>query len=593
MRNLTQQTLKTFWHFSKKYPWQVAFLIFGVIGLTGLSIYIPLVYRDLINVLASGAPREHFSAAVDLIVLILVLNISRIALWRTANFVNNNFQPAVMRDLINACYRYLNKHSTSFFSSNFVGSLVTKVKRYERAYEQISDQIVHDLGRSLLEIGMVLAVLLWQYPRLGLVALAWCVIFLVTSYAYSRFKLPYDVQKAKSDTLSTAQLADSITNNGNIKLFSNWRLENDRFGNVTQQQFLLRRKSWNLGTVGDLAQGSLMLILEFYVMYLALTLWRADAIGVGDVALLQAYLVRIFDKLWGTGRNIRNIYEALADANEMTEMLLTPHEVQDAADAATLRVQKGQIVFDEVAFGYHKETSILKDFNLAIAPGERIALIGPSGGGKSTIIKLLFRFYDVTGGSIYIDGQDIARVTQDSLRDALSLVPQEPILFHRTLMENIRYAKPHATDEEIIRASSLAHAHEFISEFPGGYNTLVGERGIKLSGGERQRVAIARAILKDAPILVLDEATSSLDSESELFIQDALKNLMQNHTTIVIAHRLSTIMQMDRIIVIDDGGIIEEGKHEELLHLEEGVYQKLWGIQAGGFVSAANAADMY
>jgi ATP-binding cassette, subfamily B, bacterial len=222
---------------------------------------------------------------------------------------------------------------------------------------------------------------------------------------------------------------------------------------------------------------------------------------------------------------------------------------------------------------------------LKINPGERVALIGPSGGGKSTIVKLLFRFWDIQNGEIRIDDQDIAKVTQESLRESMALVPQESILFHRSLHENISYSRPDATKDEVTQAAKMAHCHEFISKFPKGYDTFVGERGVKLSGGERQRVAIARAILKNAPILVLDEATSSLDSESEMFIQDALKNLMAGRTTIVIAHRLSTIMQMDRIVVIENGEVIEEGKHEELLKVKQGIYQKLWEIQAGGFDS--------
>jgi ATP-binding cassette subfamily B protein len=240
-----------------------------------------------------------------------------------------------------------------------------------------------------------------------------------------------------------------------------------------------------------------------------------------------------------------------------------------------------------VDFAYENSLPVLKKFNLKISPGEKAALIGPSGGGKSTIVKLLLRFTDIQNGQILIDGQNIAQVTQESLRANIALVPQEPILFHRSLLENIRYGKPKATEKEVIAAAKLAHAHEFISKVSEGYDTYVGERGIKLSGGERQRIAIARAILKNAPVLILDEATSSLDSESELYIQDALKKLMLGKTVIVIAHRLSTIMQMDRIIVLENGKVTEEGKHEELLKMEQGTYQKLWGIQAGGFASAS------
>jgi ATP-binding cassette subfamily B protein len=257
--------------------------------------------------------------------------------------------------------------------------------------------------------------------------------------------------------------------------------------------------------------------------------------------------------------------------------------VVDKPKAREFKFKHGAIEFSKVGFTYKEGVDVLSDFSLNIKPGEKVALIGSSGGGKSTIVKLLFRFFDIQKGRISIDSQDISTVTQDSLRKNLSLVPQDPILFHRSLMENIRYGKPEASEEEVVEASRVAHCHEFISGFPQGYETLVGERGVKLSGGERQRVAIARAVLKNAPILVLDEATSSLDSESEMLIQDALKKLMKGKTVIVIAHRLSTIMQMDRIIVIDGGKIVEEGKHKELLKAQEGIYQKLWNIQAGGF----------
>ncbi|RJQ29940.1 ABC transporter ATP-binding protein [Candidatus Parcubacteria bacterium] len=582
----TKETLGIFWSHSKRYPWQVGVLLSGILILTLLQTYIPLLYRDLVNILSIGASSETASRALDVVFIILGVNLLRVVLWRSSNFANNYFQSRVMSDLTNSCYRYLQQHSQSFFNSNFVGSLVTKVKRYERAFEQIADQVYYDLGRSLLETAIILGVLLWQYKTFGFLMLAWCTLFFAFSYAYSIFKLPYDVRRATADTQTTAQLADSVTNNVNVKLFASYQKENDRFYEVTNKQFLLRKKSWNLGIIGDLAQGLMMIAVEFIIIYLGVTRWREGLLNVGDVVLLQTYLLRIFDKLWNTGKNIQRIYEALADANEMTEILLTPHEVEDVPNARVLEIKKGRVEFRNISFAYHKGVPVLKNFHLTIAPGERVAFIGPSGGGKSTIAKLLFRFYDIDRGEILVDNQNIAKVTQNSLRSALALVPQEPILFHRTLMENIRYAKPDASDENVVRAAKLAHAHEFISSFPEGYNTLVGERGIKLSGGERQRVAIARAILKDAAVLVLDEATSSLDSESELYIQDALKELMKGRTTLVIAHRLSTIMQMDRIIVIDNGTIIEEGKHKELVKVKRGLYQKLWGIQAGGFAKA-------
>ena len=585
MYKLTRETLKIFWRHSKRYGWRVALLVAAVLVVTFFQTYIPLLYRDLIDFLSLGS-RDNLAPAFSLVIFILMANIIRIVVWRAMNFVNNYFQARVMGDLMNTCYQHLQKHSFGFFTSNFVGSLVTKVKRYERAFEQIADQIILDLGRSLLDTGMILAVLLWQYRTFGLIMAGWCAFFVVFVYFFSRFKLPYDIQRAGADTRTTAQLADTITNNANIKLFANYDFEYKRFAKTIDEQFRLRKKSWDLGTIMDLTQSAFMIAIEFWVIYVAVRMWGQGTITVGDVTLLQVYLLRIFDKLWATGRNVRNIYEALADANEMTEILLLSYKVQDIPRAKQLTVRKGEIIFENVSFGYHDEGAILDDFSLKIQPGERVALIGPSGGGKSTIAKLLLRFYDIRSGKIFIDGQDISKVTQDSLREMIAFVPQDPILFHRSLMENIRYASPDAADEEVIRAAKLAHAHEFISSSLRGYDTLVGERGIKLSGGERQRVAIARAILKDAPILVLDEATSSLDSESEMYIQDALKKLMRGRTTIVIAHRLSTIMQMDRIVVIDEGKIIEEGKHEELLKVQKGIYQKLWEIQAGGFAMA-------
>jgi ATP-binding cassette subfamily B protein len=265
-------------------------------------------------------------------------------------------------------------------------------------------------------------------------------------------------------------------------------------------------------------------------------------------------------------------------------MLETPHDINDIPNAKNLIIKEGKIEFKKVDFNYNETRSILKDFNLTIEPHQRAAIIGASGSGKTTIVKLIFRMHDLTAGKLLIDGQDISKVTQESLWQNISLVPQDPILFHRTLLDNIRYGKPDASDDEVIEAAKAAHCHEFISEQTEGYNTFVGERGIKLSGGERQRIAIARAILRNAPILVLDEATSSLDSESEHLIQDALAKLMENKTVIVIAHRLSTIRQMDRIVVIEKGKIVEDGDHNKLLEFKEGIYHKLWQFQAGGFI---------
>lgn len=581
-KSFTKQTLKIFWQHSARYPWVIFALMSGVVLANLSEVYKPFLYKQFFDLLGAG-PGASLHSLLQIILYILILNGVIWVAYRLTEFSNNYFQPRVMSDLMNTCYEYLQKHSVGFFENSFVGSLVRRVTRYASAFESIADRASWDLGRVVIRIGVILLVLLLFRWEIGLAVLAWAVVYIVLMYRFALYKLPYDLQKSEADTQVTKHAADTITNHLNIKLFNGFAAEVGAFRSATEKLFKLRKFTWNLGAIVGSIQGGLIFLLEVGIMYYGVHLWQQGQFSIGNFALMQAYLTQIFDQLWGIGNSIRSVYEAIADGNEMTEILATPLGVVDAPHAKTLKVQKGQIVFSKAGFAYQKNRSIFNNFSLRIPAGQRVAIVGSSGGGKSTIVKLLFRYYNLQKGSIAIDGQDISKVTQHTLHHALSLVPQEPILFHRSLLENIRYAKPDASNDEVMHAAKVAHAHEFISNFADGYETLVGERGVKLSGGERQRVAIARAILKDAPILVLDEATSSLDSESELLIQDALKSLMKDKTVIVIAHRLSTIMQMDRIVVLDGGKVIEDGKHDELVKAKQGTYQKLWEIQAGGF----------
>jgi ATP-binding cassette subfamily B protein len=322
--------------------------------------------------------------------------------------------------------------------------------------------------------------------------------------------MKFDLERAAIDSETTGYLADTVSNHLNIRSFSSFSSEFYGFKRITGRLCNIRIKSWSLDNYAEGVQGLLMLFLEFIIMYFAILGWKNELLTIGDFALIQAYLIKIFDNIWGVGRFMRKIYSSLADAQEMTEVLLTKHEVVDKENAKPLNSKMANIIFQNVSFSYQKQSNIIDSLNLSIKNGEKLALIGPSGGGKSTIAKLLMRLYDINSGEITINGQDISAVTQNSLRDAIAFVPQDPALFHRSLMENIRYSNPSATEKEVIAASKLAHCHEFISKLPLKYETFVGERGVKLSGGERQRVAIARAILKNAPILLLDEATSSL-----------------------------------------------------------------------------------
>lgn len=582
MKSRTSQTLRIFWDHSKAYPRAIFLLVLAMVGAVAFDAYGPLLYKQLFNQLTQGAELNYLVAIVLKILAAAGLSW---CFWRVANFANDFFQPRVMSDLVNSCFKYMHDHSYNFFTNNFAGSLVKKIGRFERAFEDIADQLYWNFGHTILKLIIILTALYFVAWQLSAALLAWMVIYIVFSVLYARFKFPYDLRNAKMDTEVGARLADTISNNINLKLFGGTAWEFKTFKQLTEKLFKIKKLAWNLGSINEAVQGGLMVILEFVMLYIAVKFWKTGSLTIGDFALIQGYMVQVFGRLWDLGRHIKDTYSRLSDAEEMTEILLTPHEIADKPNAGKLKVDRGVIEFNEVTFCYHEGRKVFKNFNLHIKGGERVALIGPSGGGKTTIVKLLFRFFDIQKGQILIDGQNIAQVTQESLRNALALVPQEPILFHRSLFDNIAYARPSASKEEVIRAARLAHCHEFIQSFPDQYDTFVGERGVKLSGGERQRVAIARAILKNAPILVLDEATSSLDSESEFYIQDALRNLMKNCTTIVIAHRLSTIMQMDRIVVIDKGQIIEEGKHEELLKAKQGIYQKLWQIQAGGFAS--------
>ncbi|TSC94081.1 MAG: hypothetical protein CEN87_634 [Parcubacteria group bacterium Licking1014_1] len=574
-----------FWQGIRPQKW-LFFLLIGSIVLANIVIVItPLFYKQFFDIISSGENRQDIAKQLFLIIIYIAgFNGLFWAFYRVATLANTAFEPAVMANLKQQSYDCLMRHSYSFFANNFAGSLVQRVNRFARAFERIADELAWSLLPLVVRVASILVIVFFVNKWIDLVILVWTIIFLLFNIIFSRWKLKYDIKAAEADSLATGYLSDTITNQSAIQLFNGYGFESDGYKKITKEQAKITRFAWNLDAVVEGGQGFLSFAIEFALFFFAIKYWQEGLITIGVFVMLQAYIINIINQLWGLTRLVRNVYQSYADSKEMVEILKLPHEIKDISSAKELNAVKGEIKFENLSFNFNETRKVLEDINLTIKPGEKVALIGPSGAGKTTFVRLLLRLYSPASGKILIDGQDIAEATQESLRKNVSMVPQDPILFHRTLAENIGYGKRSEAKKEIEKAASLAHCDEFIKDLPYGLETYVGERGIKLSGGERQRVAIARAILKNAPILVLDEATSSLDSHSEMLIQDALNTLMQGKTTIVIAHRLSTIQKMDRIIVIDEGKIIEQGSHAELLKNENSLYKKLWTLQAGGFL---------
>lgn len=586
MKNNTKKTLRIYWEHARKYKLSGSIILFSIVIGSSINVIIPLYYKRFFDILGSDQTKEVVAGELtDTLILILTIHFINWIFWRIADFNLPHFYNQLVADIQNTCFRNLHKHSFSYFNNNFVGSLVKKVGYFTNSFRDILDRALWDFVPLIVKMSIIIVVLFWYNFILFAIVFVWLVVFVMINWLVALYKIKIDIKRSEAQTKATGFLSDSITNNSNVKLFCGYKKEVKEFFNLNEKVRKIAEYSFKVDNVFDAVQALFMVALEGTVFYVGIKLWEKEMFTLGDFVLLQSYVLIIFMHVWHFGKLIRKTYQDFANAEEMTVIFNTPFEIKDFLRAKELTVKKAEIEFQNVNFYYHKTRKVFEKFNLTINSCQRIALIGPSGAGKTTVIKLLLRNYDVFGGKILIDNQDISKVTQESLWENISLVPQDPILFHRSLMENIRYGKFDATDEEVIKASKLSHCHEFISDLPEKYNTYVGERGIKLSGGERQRVAIARAILRNAPILVLDEATSSLDSHSESLIQDALDKLMKNKTVIVIAHRLSTIVKMDRIIFIDEGKIIEEGTHQQLLEKENGRYRKLWELQAGGFIA--------
>jgi ATP-binding cassette subfamily B protein len=568
-----------------RYPWLLALVFFGGIVIEVSSVSSSLVIRHLVDLLSNTTPTQAIVASLFIALgLFALLTFMGWVGQRMRQLGLTYIEPKVMNDLSASAFAYLLGHSHEFFISNFSGSLARRVTRYARSFESVLDNISFNFFSTALYASGILVILWLRSPVLGAIVLFWIIIFIYLQIAMARWRQPLRIARAAEDSNVTGVLSDAIGNYSAISLFAAGAHERAIFDTAIDKWKIATLRSWVADNWIWAVQGIFVMAVEIALLAGGILLWERGLFTVGDFVLVQLYLIGLIDRIWNIGNAMRQLYDAFADAYEMIEIFEKPHAIQDRSGAKELVIANGTIEMDKVGFRFIEAREIFENLSLTISGGQKVAFVGPSGAGKSTVTRLLLRLYDVTDGSIRIDGQDIREVTQDSLRANISFVPQEPVLFHRTLRENIAYGRPDATMEELIEAAKKAHCHEFISALPEAYDTLVGERGVKLSGGERQRVAIARAILKNAPILVLDEATSSLDSESEALIQDALRVLMEGKTVVVIAHRLSTIMSMDRIVVIERGAIAADGTHADLVNDTTGLYHKLWSIQAGGFV---------
>lgn len=584
-----QKTMITYWGYVKKYPkhlWGIAVLL--PITLLTHQFLPQIVIATMLEKLSRGDfSRDHLWESFGwLLLLYALLRItSATIMWRWTIILLDRLEANILRDIANHVFSHLLAQSQHFHASRFSGALVSQTTKFMSAYVRLAEATVMQFLPLVLSFLFSAIILLPKAPLFVGVLAIFSIVYMVITAKGTKKVRQKSSEDAQTQSKQTGQLSDMLSNITAVKSFAAVNREEQRFAEIaeiTRQKTLAHtelhnsRQLYFSALTSGITSVSVMLAVASVVLF--------DA-NIAVAFLVIDYSANIVAKLWQfSSSTLRDVNRAFGESSDMVELLETQPTILDPTKPEKVRMRHGAVVFSNVTFTHPDAgEALFKNFSIEIAAGEKVGLVGVSGAGKTTFVKLLMRFNDIDKGSITIDGQRIDAVKQDDLHTRIAYVPQEPMLFHRSIKENIGYGREGATDRQIKSAARAAHAHDFIRSLPDGYETLVGERGVRLSGGQRQRIAIARAMLKKAPLLVLDEATSALDSESEALIQESLEKLMKNRTTIVIAHRLSTIQKMDRIVVMKNGKVIEDGSHSELLE-QHGTYARLWKRQSGGFL---------
>ncbi len=543
-------------------------------------VLIPYILKQIIDLAgAEGTGSEHI---LFWVLLFPVTMLTMFMLFRVSGFVGMQWLTRTEIFAYKVLFEYLMQHSHTYFSNRFSGSVSNKLAHASEGTHRLLDSTLWGHYGAFLSLVTSGVLIFYTSTLVGIVYVTLIAILIPANLFLTRYRRPYVVTYASERTALRGSAVDVVTNMGTVRQFAQSESEYNRISHSVERMRIADIKQWKLSEWGLLFNNVIIVSAVALMLVIMYQSWVAGTVSAGDFIVVLTLMMNLSGTLVFIGSAMNQFIRVYGEVEEGLTEILLPHDIVDEKSATALKAKSGEIVWKNVTFSY-EENIIFENFNLVVKSGERIGLVGSSGAGKTTFVSLLLRQHELNDGEILIDAQNIAHVTQNSLRENISLVPQEPMLFHRSVRENILYGKTDATDAEIMVVAKKAQAHDFISTLSKGYDTLVGERGVKLSGGQKQRVAIARAMLKNAPILVLDEATSALDSESEVAIQKALHELMAGKTVIAIAHRLSTLREMDRIIVLENGKIVEDGTHDALTKAG-GLYARLWEHQAGGFL---------